>query len=476
MIYINVVIIIASAVLAILSRKHYSKYKGREGLKASLVAIGLAMGHGAWSLISNVMPLEGLKIRLAGKLRKNHVVSPKGLELLTDRFIAKYLAIGLGLLFTSNLLEFGSTIMNQFLRDKENIIEREDYGGDVIEEELYYEVSGQEQTIVLNVSPVRLSEDEFYVKAHEVAAEIEEDYFAEGTIIFQDMELPLSDSEGVFAISWESKTPEILSSRGRIEAQLEQEPKEACLVMSISYYDYSASYEFSILVGAKEKTKAELTVENIAQTLNNLEEETVGEKQLLIPDEIESVEIRLRRNEDKNGRILMLGVICAVVITGISIARLNEAGRKRDEQLMREYPFFVDSLWLYIEAGMNIKRAFCEYVNAEENKDSLLNHELKLTLNQIDNGEAEYTAYEELGARLGLSVYVSLMRHVSQNLKMGTKDLRLLMEAEVTIALEAKKEAAKRLGEEASTKLVFPMIILLVVVMIIIMTPAFMGF
>lgn len=476
MICINVVIIIASVVLAILSRKHYSKYKDREGLRASFVALMLGMGHSAWTLLSNVVPLEGLEHKLTLQLRKNQIASPEGISLITDRFIARSLAIGLGVLFASNVIGLGSTILNQFLGDEENIIEREEYGGDVIKEEIYYEVSGQEQTIVLNVSPVRLSESEFYAKADVVAAELREEYFAEGTVISKDMELPLSDSQGVFAISWESMNPEILSSRGRIEAQLQQIPQKAFLRMTISYYDYSVTYEFSVLVGMKEKTDEELVKEDILQSLSSIEQDTVEEKEFLLPDEVGDVRIKLDNNKTKSGSILMLGVLIAVITIAINISRLVETGHKRDAKLMQEYPFFVDSLWLYIEAGMNIKRAISEYVNAAENKNSLLAQELNYTLNQIDNGESEYESYEELGARLNLPVYVSLMRHISQNLQMGTKDLRMLMETEVTIALEAKKEAAKKLGEEASTKLVFPMIILLVVVMMIIMTPAFVGF
>ncbi len=476
MICINVVIIIASVVLAILSRKHYSKYKDREGLRASFVALMLGMGHSAWTLLSNVVPLEGLEHKLALQLRKNQIASPEGISLITDRFIARSLAIGLGVLFASNVIGLGSTILNQFLGDEENIIEREEYGGDVIKEEIYYEMSGQEQTIVLNVSPVRLSESEFYAKADTVASELGEEYFAEGTVISKDIELPLSDSQGVFAISWESMNPEILSSRGRIEAQLQQIPQKAFLRMTISYYDYSATYEFSVLVGMQEKTAEELVKEDILQSLSSIEQDTVEEKEFLLPDEVGDVRIKLDNNKTKSGSILMLGVLIAVITIAISISRLVETGHKRDAKLMQEYPFFVDSLWLYIEAGMNIKRAISEYVNAAENMNSLLTQELNYTLNQIDNGESEYESYEELGARLNLPVYVSLMRHISQNLQMGTKDLRMLMEAEVTIALEAKKEAAKKLGEEASTKLVFPMIILLVVVMMIIMTPAFVGF
>ena len=235
MLYINVVVIIITATLAIISRKHYSKYKDGVGVKSRVLAVGLSMGHSVWLLFNNVLPLEGITDRLMERLRKNNIVSPKGLELMTEKYIATRIAVVIGILFTFNLFEFGNTLYNKFLRDEENIIIREEYRGDVIEEEIYYQLSGQEQTIVLNVSPVRLSEEAFYSKADQVAVEMEEKYFSYGEIISQDMELPLVDEEGVFDLSWESNNPEIISSNGRIKTQLDETPKKARLNLTISY-------------------------------------------------------------------------------------------------------------------------------------------------------------------------------------------------------------------------------------------------
>lgn len=476
MLYINVVVIIITATLAIISRKHYSKYKDGVGVKSRVLAVGLSMGHSVWLLFNNVLPLEGITDRLMERLRKNNIVSPKGLELLTEKYIATRIAVVIGILFTFNLFEFGNTLYNKFLRDEENIIIREEYRGDVIEEEIYYQLSGQEQTIVLNVSPVRLSEEAFYSKADQVAVEMEEKYFSYGEIISQDMELPLVDEEGVFDLSWESNNPEIISSNGRIKTQLDETPKKARLNLTISYYDYSAKYDFVVQVGAKKKSELEKKSEYLEQALNSLEQETVDNQELLLPDKIDDVEITLGKNKEKNGRFVLIGILVAVITTSISIGRLKDIGRERDKKLMAEYPYFVDSLWIYIESGMNLKRAIMQYVETSNKENGILVEHLRYTLNQIDNGVAEYVAYEELGSRLELPVYVSLMRHISQNLRMGTKDLRILMETEVSMALEAKKETAKKIGEEASTKLIFPMIVLLVVVMVLIMTPAFMGF
>lgn len=83
--------------------------------------------------------------------------------------------------------------------------------------------------------------------------------------------------------------------------------------------------------------------------------------------------------------------------------------------------------------------------------------------------------YEQLGRRLELPEYYQLLQHISQHIRMGTKDLRNLMEQEMQQVLEKRRELAKKKGEEASTKLLFPMILLLVLVMVMIVYPAWVG-
>ena len=57
---------------------------------------------------------------------------------------------------------------------------------------------------------------------------------------------------------------------------------------------------------------------------------------------------------------------------------------------------------------------------------------------------------------------------MSQNLRKGTKGLSELLKLESIQAFEERKARAKRLGEEAGTKLLLPMFLMLVVVLIIV--------
>ena len=55
------------------------------------------------------------------------------------------------------------------------------------------------------------------------------------------------------------------------------------------------------------------------------------------------------------------------------------------------------------------------------------------------------------------------------------KDLRRLLEEEMETAFRQRKELALRKGEEASTKLLIPMFLMLGVVMVMVVAPAFLS-
>ena len=70
MIYINTVIIVLYVTLAIISRKHFSKYKDGKGLLGIVRGHVLSMGECAWNWISRVLPVEGIEASLEKLLRR----------------------------------------------------------------------------------------------------------------------------------------------------------------------------------------------------------------------------------------------------------------------------------------------------------------------------------------------------------------------------------------------------------------------
>ena len=167
-------------------------------------------------------------------------------------------------------------------------------------------------------------------------------------------------------------------------------------------------------------------------------------------------------------------IVLAAALPVWLYAKWKEERKKRNNVLMEQYPSFVNRLWLLLGSGMTVQTGIRQILSEME-KDWLLRRELEYAMHQLDTGSEESWVYEQLGRRLELPEYYQLLQHISQHIRMGTKDLRNLMEQEMQQVLEKRRELAKKKGEEASTKLLFPMILLLVLVMVMIVYPAWVG-
>ena len=71
--------------------------------------------------------------------------------------------------------------------------------------------------------------------------------------------------------------------------------------------------------------------------------------------------------------------------------------------------------------------------------------------------------------------YRKLGSMLSQNLKKGTRGMGDMLHMEAVQAMEDRKSNARRLGEEAGTRLLIPMLMMLVIVLTIVIVPAFLS-
>ncbi len=64
---------------------------------------------------------------------------------------------------------------------------------------------------------------------------------------------------------------------------------------------------------------------------------------------------------------------------------------------------------------------------------------------------------------------------LSQNIRKGTKGLTDFLGRESEDAFEERKNLAKKIGEEAGTKLMIPMFLMLIIVFAIVIVPSFFS-
>lgn len=102
--------------------------------------------------------------------------------------------------------------------------------------------------------------------------------------------------------------------------------------------------------------------------------------------------------------------------------------------------------------------------------------ELLVTCREMEAGVSEAAAYQNMSIRCGLPCVVKFTALLHRYTQSGAAGLKQALYEETGTALQERKERARRMGEEAGTKLLLPMTMMLLVVMAMIMMPAFASF
>lgn len=183
------------------------------------------------------------------------------------------------------------------------------------------------------------------------------------------------------------------------------------------------------------------------------------------------------------GMVLMTGVLF-LYLTGYiwawKITRMElNSGRKKAECLKEIYPEFVERLRLYLVAGLNVRNAFLTItslyagIKEKDRAHSYLLKELRSAGNQLANGIPEDEVYTQWGMHCEERSCRRLGFLLSVNLRKGNQQLLACLEEEIRDTRQELQKRIRKKGEEASTKLLFPMILHLIIVMILVIYPAY---
>lgn len=182
------------------------------------------------------------------------------------------------------------------------------------------------------------------------------------------------------------------------------------------------------------------------------------------------------QGDESNCTIFVIFAIAAVIGMPIMIDKgLNDKIEKRRLSLQLEFPDFINKLTLLVNAGMTISKAW-EKIATDNTKNSPLYNEMTYALAEIKAGKPEAVAYEEFGRRCKVKEIVRFVSIIILNLKKGGADVVPILKVQGMECWEMRKALAKRVGEEASTKILIPLMIMFVGIIIIVATPAILSF
>ena len=123
---------------------------------------------------------------------------------------------------------------------------------------------------------------------------------------------------------------------------------------------------------------------------------------------------------------------------------------------------------------MTISKAWEKIIN-ENKKEHVLYDEMRYALMEIKAGKAEATAYEEFARRCRVKEVTKFVSVIVMNLKRGGAEVVPVLREQGNECWEMRKNAAKQMGEEASTKILIPLMIMFLGIVIIVSTPAVLS-
>lgn len=243
---------------------------------------------------------------------------------------------------------------------------------------------------------------------------------------------------------------------------------------------HSAPYRIYVGIVPRALSRYESLLLQLQQAITAEDEGSLGENMLSLPTEIDGQRIYYSEHEDRSYLLLpLLGVIAAMAIYMRQGQARRTEKKQREALLMLDYSELVSKLMVYIGAGLTVRNAletisqhFDALIARDIKEDRPLYQELRTMVIQFRRNMPESEIYLSFGRRVNLKPYTKLVSLIEQNRMNGARNLRAMLELEMEDAFEQRKTTARRLGEEAGTKLLLPLFIMLGIVMIIVIVPA----
>ncbi len=362
---------------------------------------------------------------------------------------------------------------------------RNAYGEGNVEVGLKAEIPGVQEEIFDYLLEERKLTEEELEKSYAEAAVLLPQVILSGNTCLEDVRKDLelvSALEGYpFQISWESSAYSLVNTDGIVHNEELAGGEVAILTAKLSCEEWLRELQIPVQINPMIHTPKEALRIRIEELLREREESSRSGEVMALPEQIGTEPVIWSEIiEDSSGYFLILIMFAAGVLYWGRGRELDQKLEARKRELLLDYPEIVNKLALYMGAGMTVRNAFLkmgeDYKKQKEEKRKYVYEEILMTCYELQGGRSETEAYAHFGKRCQVQSYMKLSALLSQNIRKGSNDLLRVLGQEADHAFAERKNQAKKLGEEAGTKLLVPMMMMLCVVMVIIMIPAYFSF
>ncbi|MFO7611115.1 MAG: type II secretion system F family protein [Clostridia bacterium] len=173
-----------------------------------------------------------------------------------------------------------------------------------------------------------------------------------------------------------------------------------------------------------------------------------------------------------NASGMEVALACAMPFVGLALPDMDLKAkiRKRKEEIMIDFPAFCTELAIMTGSGLEVQEAWRQA--SRKDTDSEFYREARFTVSRTETGTMFRESLHEFSARMAIPEIHTFISILSQAIKTGGGNLVEMIRNCARQSWELRSENARKRGEEASAKLVFPLALGLAGIIIILTAPA----
>ncbi len=295
-----------------------------------------------------------------------------------------------------------------------------------------------------------------------------------------DLVFPVKISGYPFTLRWTSSDEDRITHTGKVIRDPEDTLEYEITIETVYVYrDFRQSFQRKVKSVPAAYDEVKMRQLKLNKSIYEALDKSKNSSVIALPATVDGQTVTYSEKDGNNGTVMLILTFVMTAAIGLAVS-FDEQNDRKKRFLMLEslYPGFVEKMKLYMISGMTAKNslfAIKEDLRRSGKKSELLLKEVEKACNRYVNGVSEERILTDLGNACG-EAYRKFCFLLIVNLKQGNDKLMTLMDDEVCKAFAMRREKAKSRGEEASVKLLFPMLIMLLVVLVLIMIPAYMKF
>lgn len=367
-------------------------------------------------------------------------------------------------------------------------LERNAYGDGEKKVDLILNADGLEEDYPyeLTVEEIRITEKDAQKYFEQAKEEIDATIYTDGdtaTHVEHHLKLGEKYADGLVKAEWTFLESRAVNYDGEIlQKEIVKSGELVNVQVELTCKDYKQVYDFYIQVYPLQLSARERLLFDIRKAITD-ETEQFDKDTLTLPKTVDGV--KLHWSEPKKYMVLKILGLEIVILIALGIARKErekDAFKKRQESMRMDYSDIVSKMAILAGAGMSMRQAWdtisARYMDGRRKnqvKEKPAYEEMVVTTYEMQDGASERTAFQNFAERVGVGEYHRLSRILVQSIQKGNKGICGMLEKEAADAFESRKLMARKLGEEASTKMMIPLMLMLGIVMAVIMVPALLG-